>query len=166
MTDFKTDLEYSLEVRESEFIDLFYMRVFPLLDRIEVVTDLDRQKLGIDKVLWFANGDKVTIDEKRRRTDWGDVLLELWSNYERRTWGWLFTMHSDYIVYIVVPSKTVLLLPVLLLRCAWKCNGKRWRKIYPIKDAYNPGYKTRNIFIPTQILLDAISKQLVLDFGL
>lgn len=164
MHDFQTDLEYSLEERENDLFDRFYYRVFPGLDSIELVRDMKRQRLGIDKVLCFKSGKQVTIDEKKRRTDYGDILLELWSVWERRKRGWLYTCQCDYIVYAIMPSKTVYLLPSLLVKRAWWANRGEWLAVYPEIPAENPGYTTKSIAIPTDILIRAIKSEMEQPF--
>ncbi|OPY59418.1 MAG: hypothetical protein A4E55_00230 [Pelotomaculum sp. PtaU1.Bin035] len=160
MNDFRTDLKYSLDERENEIFDRFYYRVFPGLKLIELVTDLELQRKGIDKILHFKSGKQVTIDEKKRRVDYGDILLELWSIWEQRKRGWLYTCQCDYIVYAVMPVKAVYLLPAFLLKRAWLTNCHDWSKIYRIVDAKNNWYVTKSIAIPVNILLNAISHEM------
>jgi len=162
--DFDVDLQYSLDQRENELFDSFYYRIFPGLRRIKLVEDLDLQKKGIDKILYFKDGRILTIDEKKRRKDYGDILLEIWSIWEQRKPGWLYTCQSDYIVYAIMSSKKVYLLPVLLLKRAWIMNGKNWIKSYDIISANNKTYTTKSIAIPTNVLLEAISKEMSQTF--
>lgn len=160
MNSFLSDLEYSLEERENDLFDSLYYRIFPNISEIEFVEDLKRQKKGIDKVIRFHSGNEFTIDEKKRRKDYGDILLELWSVLERRVRGWLYTCQCDYIVYAVIPSKKAYLLPAILLKRAWFENKGRWLEKYDICDADNRTYTTRNIAVPTEILLEAIYKEM------
>lgn len=157
---FDRDLKYSLEQRDCEMFDNFYHRIFPDLLRVELVTDTTLQKKGIDKILHLNSGQKVTIDEKKRRTDYSDILIELWSIYEHRIKGWLFTSHCHYIVYAIMPTRKVYLLPTLLLRQAWRHNEHIWRKQYPEVKAINPTYSTISIAIPPDILLLAIQREM------
>jgi len=159
--DFNTDLQYSLDERESEIFDRFYYRIFPGLKFIELVKDLETQKKGIDKILHFKNGKTVTIDEKKRRTDYGDILLELWSVWEQRKYGWLYTCQCDYIVYAVMPTQKVYLLPSLLLKRAWLTNSREWLKKYKKISADNKTYTTKSVAIPVNVLLKAISAEMV-----
>ncbi|NLJ80250.1 MAG: hypothetical protein GX335_04420 [Firmicutes bacterium] len=159
--DFQLDLEYSLNERENEMFDRFYYRAFPGLARVEFVEDMERQRKGIDKVLHFKSGYKISIDEKKRRKDYGDILLELWSVWEQRKRGWLYTCKCDYIVYAVMPARKLYLLPTLLLKRAWIKNRKLWSKSYPGVVAQNKGYITKSIAIPTSVLLRGISEQMV-----
>lgn len=158
--DFKTDLEYSLEENECELLDSFYHKMFPGLRDIEIVKDLERQKKGIDKVLTLNRGQQLTIDEKKRRENYGDILLELWSVWEERKRGWLYTCQCDYIVYAIMPTYRVYLLPTLLLKRAWLTNSNEWLMKFPEVDAENRSYTTKSIAIPPDILLPAILKEM------
>jgi hypothetical protein len=153
LNDFDTDLEYSLSESENEMFDRFYYRVFPALEKIEVVDDLERQLQGIDKVLHFRNGKAVLIDEKKRRTDYGDIIIEIWSNTEKKKAGWVFKPMTDYVVYAVMPSKKCYLLPSLLLKIWVKRN---WNNLSDYKKvvAKNTGYTTTSYAVPTQKLLN------------
>ena len=139
------------------------MRVFPLAERIETVdykTNPELQLKGVDKIIHFPDGGTVTVDEKKRRKDYGDILLELWKNKEQKKLGWLFYSQCDYIVYAVLSARKIYLLPTLLLKMAWKHNSHKWQKKYRKKDANNLYYNTENIPIPTNILLSAISAEM------
>lgn len=155
--NFNLDLEYSLEERENDLFDSFYYRVFPGLESIHFADDIETQRKGIDKILHFKSGYIVTVDEKKRRKDYGDILLELWSVWERRKRGWLYTCKCDYIVYAIMPSRKVYLLPTLLLKKAWLKNQIKWGKEYKEITACNEGYVTKNIAIPTEVLLEELS---------
>jgi hypothetical protein len=158
--DFKPDLEYSLEERDNELFDNFYKRIFPGISKIEFCEDLSIQKTGVDKIIHFAKGNKFTIDEKKRRIDYNDIALELWSNYEKRKRGWLYYSTCDYIVYAIMPSLKVYLLPTILLKRVWYINQREWAIKYPLIFAQNTNYRTQNICIPTNILLNAISGEM------
>ena len=164
VSDFALDLEYSLEARENVLFDRFYHRVFPELERVEFVGNLAEQRRGIDKVLHFRGGGEVRIDEKKRRKNYGDdILLELWSvwSQQNKKRGWLYTCQSDYVVYAVMPAHKVYLLPVLLLKQAWTKHSAFWLQKYgELRPAKNKGYVTRNIAIPTNALLGAISAEM------
>ncbi|MBT9167757.1 MAG: hypothetical protein DDT19_01097 [Syntrophomonadaceae bacterium] len=158
--DFSRDLQYSLDQRECEWFDSFYYRIFPGLDRIELVEDMARQKQGVDKILHFKSGYKVTIDEKKRREDYGDIALETWSIWENRKRGWLYYCKCDYVVYAIMPAQIAYLLPVLLLKRAWHEHGKVWLQKYKEFSSYNPGYTTKNIAVPVDVLLGAIAAEM------
>lgn len=158
--EFKKDLEYSLDLSTDKAFNNFYYEQFPQLKLIEFAEDLETQKKGVDKILHFENGGTVTIDEKKRRKDYGDILLELFSNYQQKKKGWLFTCSCDYIVYYIEPTKKAYLLPAQLLKMAWKHNGAEWLKKYKVFEAKNPTYSSKNISIPTEELINALKNEM------
>lgn len=160
--DFNIDLEYSLEERDNEVFDDFYKRIFPGISKIEFCTDLKTQKLGIDKIIHFESGNKFTIDEKKRREKYYDIALEYKHVYDNGNVakGWVYKATCDYIVYAIMPLNKVYLLPTMLLKRAWHKYYKEWCNKYIRKYSPNPGYKSWNVFIPTEILLNAISQEM------
>lgn len=155
--NFLEDLNFSLDCRDDEIFDNLYFRAFKTLKRVELVEDLDLQRKGIDKKLHFENGKTVLIDEKKRRKDYGDILLEEYSVWERKVVGWLGRhIHTDYIVYAFMDTGRVHLFPFLLLQRAWIKNYHQWLADFGRKFAINNGYKTSSIPIPTDILLFAL----------
>ena len=151
--DFKNDLQYSHKGNNE--INAFYYKHFSDLKNIESKDDLKTQFKGIDKELQFNDGHIIKIEEKKRRKDWGDILLEIWSNEATQRKGWLYTSQSDYIVYIIEPSKKVFLLKTLALR-QWAIQNQDYIDSLPHKNAINDGYITVNVAIPTEELLTAL----------
>lgn len=164
LNDFATDLEYSLDEDDNELLDRFYYRIFPGLASIEFVKNLRDQKRGVDKILYFQNGGTVTIDEKKRRKDYGDIALEIYHKGKDRRLGWFFTAQCDYIVYIVMPTRKIYLLPLLSLRMAWRKNREKWLK-YKRIISHNKNYDTFSIPVPPQELLDAIGSEISQELG-
>lgn len=155
MNYFEKDLDYSYI--DDKYLDSFYKSLFPHLTKIEFVTDLETQKKGIDKILHFENGGTVTIDEKKRRSEYNDILLEVWSVYEQKKLGWLYTSRCDYMVYIFMNSCRLYLLPMPLVKVVWNSNEKEWMSKYRKIKANNEGYVTISYAIPIDILLNSIS---------
>lgn len=155
INDFKIDLEYSLQARDLEMFDNFYKRIFGnQLIKIENVSDLDLQKKGVDKILYFNSGRKLLIDEKKRRVDFGDIAIELW--HESPTMkkpGWVFNTHTDYFVYAIIPSKKCYLLPAIILKLFVKNKFDYIQKTYQKVVAQNKGYQTISYAIPPKMLL-------------
>lgn len=159
--DFHTDLEYSLESGENAIFNRFYFRIFPHLLRVEKIMDENLQKQGIDKILHFEGGKTLSIDEKKRRKDYGDILLEEYSDFDRKKVGWLgASKHTDYIVYAIMPTEKVYLFPFLLLQRVWIRHYRNWKEKYERKFAYNDGYRTSNLAIPTGVILAALSEEM------
>ena len=136
----------------------FYYKAFPNIKEIEFCEDMERQRKGFDKIIHFNNGNWFAIDEKKRRVDYGDILLEIWS-VDNRKRGWLYTCQCDYIVYAIMPTKKIYLLPTLLLKKAWITNRDKWIKYKPI-IAPNNGYVTESRAIEIKELLSAISYEM------
>jgi len=167
MNSFEEDLKYSLK-NGNDWINNFYWKKFKHhgLKEIIEVKDAERQKKGIDKILKFDNDNELWLDEKKRREDYGDFLLEEYSNKRKRTLGWLNkTKMTDYIAYICMPTKKIYLLPFMLLQLAWIKNYSQWKKIYGIKKAKNDGYITTNIPVPKEELFRAIREEMDCNFN-
>lgn len=162
---FEDDIGFSQDEILNDVINAFYERKFPHLDRIENVEDSRMQRDGIDKKLILKNGKEIWIDEKWRRKDYGDFLLEEYSNKQKQIVGWLGRKKkTDYIVYIIIPSKKVYFLPFLFLQIAWKKNYRLWKKSYKTKLAENEGYTTTNLAIPKDVLLEALKQAMEGEF--
>jgi hypothetical protein len=135
-----------------------YRRAFPNYESSYIIRDDGyAQRGGVDRKINLRSSRSVFIEEKFRDADYGDVLLERWSDRARRVPGWIQkNLLADYVAYVVIPRRTMLLLPYLDLRRAWVRNGKQWIDRYPPKCANNPGYKTEYVCIPEAVLLRAI----------
>jgi hypothetical protein len=164
MNDFPTDLQYSLESNDDEYINSRYFVAFPHLVKVETNTDIELQYKGIDKILHFSNGHSYYVDEKKRRKDYGDILIEEYSNFETKRIGWISKEHyTDYISYIVYPTKIMYILPFLILQRVWLQNYNEWQLQYGRKFAQNDGYTTSNIAIPKDILFKELVESMKLS---
>ena len=165
--DFYEDLGYSLGKDKEELFSSVYKKFFPKVIDIEYISNLDVQKKGIYVIVTYNKGCTTTIDEKLRRKDYGDILLELVSKRKSDAIdkkGWLFTCQSEYIAYGIETTGKVYMLPVPLLKRAWITNRISWKNKYGQKIAPNRGYDTVSIHIPTQELLDAVGIEIVQTF--
>ena len=154
MNRFREDLRYSLTLNEADAFHTFYSEFFPNFQRIETVSDKCLQRNGIDKIVHLLSGKKIFIDEKKRRVDYGDILIEVYSDKERKIPGWLSAnKYTDYIAYAIIPANKLYFLPFQILRATMKRNYAQWKRKYGIKEAQNPGYITTNIAIPVNELL-------------
>lgn len=159
--DFNVDLAYSLESGESDIFDKFYFRIFPHLERIENVSDLALQKQGVDKKLILTCGKVILIDEKKRRKDYGDILLEEYSNRDQKVQGWLNRNKiTDYIVYACMDTKRIYLLPFLILQRVWITEHENFITKYGRKEAHNPNYVTTFVAVPVKDLFELIRREM------
>jgi len=159
VNDFKTDLEHSHDEETNKAFDAFYMSYFPMAESVEFITDLEMQKMGIDKIIRLSNRGRITIDEKVRRTDYDDILIEYWSNFEEKKLGWIYYSRCDFIMY--ANNKNFYMLPFRLMQLAWKRHSTEWRKKYNLPPAKNNGYETHNVAVPIKVLLDAIRDEMI-----
>lgn len=136
-----------------------YRAAFPdLLSAASVRNDGWAQRGGIDRVLTLSSGKTITVDEKVREKAWPDILLERWSDEERKIAGWIQKpLACDFIAYAFVPIATCYLLPTLTLQRAWRENGRDWIKRYPARRSLNPGWTTVSIAIPIDVLFAALT---------
>jgi len=161
MNDFKVDLTYSLDENENKLFDNFYYNRFYGLREIELVKDIELQRQGIDKILNFDNGKKLYIDEKKRRKDYGDILLEEYSDYDRKIEGWLSTAKkTDYIVYAIMPTKIVFVLPFLVLQSAYKRNYEILSQECKRHFAKNDGYITSSLGVSYSLLFSMLDREM------
>jgi hypothetical protein len=177
--DFATSLQFADANSSILQLELFYRHCFDHVETVEKVMGRKLQRQGIDTILTLSNGKQIYMDEKIRENDYGDILLEefsVWRNYplihgerigEKQLatgWrgaglkpGWVSgNKKTDYIVYVVKPSRRVFFLPFLLLQRAWKSHYTDWLEQYKRIAVKNNGYVTTNIPIPTDILYRAL----------
>lgn len=115
------------------------------------------QRGGIARLLTLNCGRTFTVDEKIRSEDWPDVLLERWSDEDRRVPGWVQKpLASDFIAYAFAPAGTCLLMPVPALQRARRQHGRQWISMYGTRLAYNPGYVSVGVPVPRGVLMQAI----------
>jgi len=157
MNSLEAELIYANDLADSEKLDQLYRRTFRGVNHIECITDRNIQRLGIDKKIIFNDGSVVKIEEKKRRTDYGDCFIETWSVFENGKRGWVYTTQADFIAYYVVPLNIVFFIPVLPLRKSWKIYGEEWMKKYGEKSAPNTRYTTKGVAVPWEILMEKVN---------
>lgn len=150
--DFSVDLKYSME--ERSFWDVIYKTAFPImLGLVDCSSDMTMQSAGIDTIVKLPFGAKLYIDEKKRKKNYGDILIEYISNDTKNSPGWIEkTLQIDFIAYAIMDIQTVWFIPFLELQRLWFENKTEWLKTYPLKTAKNKYYNTLNIAIPLKEL--------------
>jgi len=166
INDFNEDLKFSHSAEDLPIWEIIYNKAFP--DNLGFVNMRDNgqtQHLGIDRTLILASGKAIYIDEKVRRKDYGDILIEYMSNDQKNTKGWAEKpLFCDYIAYAILPRNVCFLLPVPQLQKAWIENKPDWLLKYGTRSADNKYYKTLNCPIPIDILFKAIGQTLRIKF--
>lgn len=171
--DFHVDNHYSLDASEEAFWNAVYRKAFANLSRSELCTDIAKQRQGIDRVLYLTNGRVLYIDEKKRRREYSDILLEHTSNIERNTPGWIEKdLAIDYLAYGFMQSKRCYLFPWAMLKRAWGRYGASWKAMYlpPVIGetlvGNNQTYHTGNVAVPIKVLRTAVSTASVIDVSM
>lgn len=172
--DFKESLAKSHAEQDAPYWAVVYRKAFG--DRLQAIQNVRNdgwaQRGGIDRLLMLADGTTLKVDEKVRYKDYPDILLEMWSDRDRRTPGWAVKdLTCDFIAYAFKPSQTCYLLPYQLLRRAVKEQGSAWWALavaekdgFYRKEAKNPGYVTVSMAVPTEILLAAICDAMIITW--
>jgi len=148
-----------------------YRKAFPtLVAAVSVRRDGWAQRGGIDRMLTLQCGRTIAIDEKVREKDYGDILLERWSDHARREPGWIQKpLACEFIAYAVIPTQRCWLLPTLSLQRAWRLFGREWDKKYPTCRSANEyqgrKWTTVSIAIPTSILFGAITDAMLVEWS-
>lgn len=82
------EIDSAFEKQDIDLLDKYYKTKFPAIKTIERITDYDLQRKGVDVILTSKKGLQLKIDEKKRRKFYGDLFLERYSSYEKKTPGW------------------------------------------------------------------------------
>ena len=97
----------------------FYERIYHTADSIvRFPRDSAEQLRGVDLRVEWVSLFSINIDEKIRRKDYGDLLVEVISNCEKGTAGWAVNpaYKTSLIAYIVLPTNSVTLIAYPQLR--------------------------------------------------
>lgn len=157
--DFHKSLAESHAYADAPWWEDVYRSAFPRVRSMVCVRDDGwAQRGGIDRIITLGCGRIIPVDEKVRKEDWPDILLERWSDEARQLPGWVQKpLACEFIAYALVPSQRCYLLPTLTLQAAWRQHGRGWCEQYKPIRARNNGYVTLSVAVPTDTLLSAVS---------
>lgn len=185
-TDFYDDNDWSHSVAGLPFWTDVYRQAFPGFVAAHIPTgDGWHQRAGRDRIIVLDDSSTITVDEKGRREEWPDILIEVLHDRDRKVPGWGHPekrLSCDYIGYAFVPTQTCHLIPYReLRRIMARGPGREWwreavrNKNARVKagqgvvlvDARNPRderkplrYFTRSIAVPPKRLLAAVAESL------
>jgi len=169
---FNEQLAYSERASCEPFWDAVYKKAFPnLVNHMMCKGDTASQRMGVDRILYLANGLTVAIDEKKRKKDYGDILLEYVSVDTTGAPGWMAKdLAIDYLAYAIMPTKKCYLFPWHILRRVWLARGQQWiqwgqerKKGFSLSTSKNKGYVTRNVCVPIDIIKRALEAYSLID---
>ncbi len=163
--DFKERLDYSWSTTHDPFWAAVYAKAFPnMVNAMPCERDGEHQRMGIDRVVLLDNGQILKIDEKKRESEYNDILLEYVSVDTTGAPGWIEkNLAIDYLAYAFPNSKRCYLFPWPFLRRAWKQNGEQWKRQYKRVEAQNKGYKTISVAVPINVLYAAVNRATRVD---
>lgn len=176
--NFSRSLALSHQYENAPWWPIVYKRAFPgFQDMVSVRQDGWAQRAGIDRQVILASSKVIKIDEKVRSEDWPDFLLERWSDRHRKIPGWIQKdLDTDFLAYAFIPSQRCYLLPFLLLRNAWRLEGKSWiylaenrlrgfGVILADNEEHGRTWQTESIAVPIDILLATIRQAMIVSWG-
>lgn len=165
--DFRTELSFSDAASDEPFWDAVYRKAFPdMIGHVHCTQDGLGQRAGIDRAIYLNSGRTIYIDEKKRRADYDDILLEYVSNNVTNSPGWIEKqMQIDYLAYAFMPRQKVFLFPWDMLRRAWVNYKDAWMGKYKKIEADNYTYKTLSLAVPTPVLQNAVSLACVIQLN-
>ena len=161
--NFYDSLKKSESAKFEPFWSSVYAELFPNLVHVsKIVTDLNLQRQGIDRIITLDNGRTIFIDEKVRFSEYNDILLEYLGDKEDNRKGWIEKqLNIDYLCYAFINSKTCYVFDWNILQRVWKYYGAIWKKKYKTIEAKNNfcgnEYTSISVAIPTKVLLSKIS---------
>lgn len=183
---FDEQLAYSHEQADAGYWPTVYRRAFPdMVSLHDLRHDGWHQRAGRDRVVMLKSGRQIFIDEKARREDYTDILIEVWSRYPLTGeppyppgapgavpgWG-AEPKDCDFLAYAFEQSQVCYLLPFLGVRAAWEKHGATWRGKATRKEggfrwtrARNRTYNTIGIAVPIKTLQDCINDALTICWG-
>lgn len=162
---FSDSLAQGERASEEPFWEAVYRKAFPgFVSCSRNPKDGPGQRAGIDRWVHLSSGQTLTIDEKRRAKTYPDILLEVWSDTDRRTPGWIKKdLQIDFLAYGFVPDGLCYLLPWQQLRRSWDHFSGEWIEKaragvdgFRVVLAENPTYTTTSVAVPTNVLLAAL----------
>ncbi len=123
------------------------------VESVEVVEGKRLQRLGVDAIIRYANGDYSHLQYKVRFVDYDDLALE----FERRGYGfsrpgWINERSDVNWLLYMMPSRAMLINWTELLK-AWNEYGESWRMRFGIKTSWTDGYyeQFESLFCPVPI---------------
>jgi len=163
--DFRTQLAFSEAASDESFWNAIYKKAFPnMVNQMLCAGNTHSQRMGIDRLILLSSGRVLSIDEKKRRGEWSDILLEYVSVDTTGAPGWIEKdLSIDYLAYAFMQSQRVYLFDWLALRRAWMHYKELWKREYQTIQAQNNGYKTLSVAVPIEVVRKAASVAMIVQ---
>jgi hypothetical protein len=127
---FKDDLAWSDAASDAPFWAEVYQRMFPGSRVLRNEANNPAQRFGIDTVVMLPAGRSINVQEKNRRKDYPDILIEFEHvGHKGNRWpGWIDDERNqaDWLAYAFIPSRRCYFFPFPSLQSAWRELRKTW----------------------------------------
>jgi hypothetical protein len=156
--DFRKYLEAENLEANAAWWSMIYARVFPgIVHTFVCPRGSDDQKSGVDRILWTANDERITVQEKMRGQV-RDFLFE--DRIERadgtRIGGWVEHTKAQFLVYGSRADGLFRIWQTEPLLRKWRTFRGIWIARYGELRAVNRGYVAVNVPVPLSCLPEPI----------
>lgn len=171
---FSDSLALSNRHAEEPFWEEVYHKAFPTMKATYLIEkDGWAQRGGVDRVVLLNSGKLLHIEQKVRGEVYKDILLEYYSNAERKTPGWIAKDSlTDYLAYAFLPTRQCYLFDFGALRRVWFLHKEDWkeqarlyRNGFRLISTDNGSYHTWSLVVPIPTLLQALSTSICIEWG-
>lgn len=170
--EFEAQKRFAEDVRHEPFWNDIYKRAFP--DMVSCTLNPRNngaQRAGIDRSILLKSTKVLRIDEKLRKEERRDILLEYLSNDRTDAPGWMEKdLMIDYMAYAMLPAQRCYLFPWDMLRRAWLAHkhdwitrGKERLDGFRAIVAENRGYNTHSVCVPLEVLRSTVNRASVIQ---
>lgn len=126
--------------------------------------DPDFAMAGIDALVFLPSGHAISVCEMYREKDFGDMLIEVWADHEKRFPGWARSedFSAQRIAYAVDAAKAVYWIPTRDLRRACERYLQGWVDLdpaYPRISKRGAGVEAHYVAVPWRLISDAIGME-------
>jgi hypothetical protein len=156
--NFRQQLDYANSEQDEKFWQSAYQKAFPIMRFAKNFADnMEAQRAGVDRTIYLPFGGKLRFDEKKRRKDYGDILIEYMSNDRTKSPGWIAKpLQINYIAYAFMDTRRVLFIPFAELQAVWQEHGENWKAKYGTVPAKNATYTTLSVPVPEDVICKLI----------
>lgn len=161
----------------------FYQQLYSEAVDMQVVDHAGPlQRHDCDRLVVLGNGHPIWVEEKLRRQVHHDVLLERWSDRDRRTPGWVQRAETWADLLVVAPLSAphlALVTGMQAVKRAWATHGRDWiaaaydgtaadctwtregRNGFSLVFADNGSYITESLAVPLALFVRTTAARLV-----
>lgn len=137
---FEADIKYIKDNRNQDQWNKAYRFFFPEISHMEEIPgDDERQKVGVDWIIYMKDGTQYNIDEKLDKKGYPRFPIEILhrqaNNHTIPGWALKEGQQTHYIAYLVEPKQDHYLIPYQKLRSIYLRNEQEWVRF--AKERYN-----------------------------